>query len=92
MVSAVEFNNWLKRSRQGGMCIYHTGFLAVDRFYRIFDPSKGDSAPLLIGNDIHATATSAMNAWEAGKVHLFQRKLHDGVYQYIAMKASRRNW
>jgi hypothetical protein len=92
MVTANQFKEWVRRSRQGGMCIYYKGYLAIDRFEKIYDPTKIDAEPTLIGNAIDGTGRAALEAFDAGKVHLFQRKLHDCEYEYIAMKASRRNW
>ena len=69
-----EFDRWLYRSRPGDRRNYHTGFLLLDRV--------GDS----LGNrkQLHDEASSAWFAYLQSQVHLIQRKLDDGIYEYIA--------
>lgn len=87
------FDDWLLRSRVGKIHIYHTGSLLSDRG-RLID--YGDGQPLVFEpcGDVDAVGRAAMDAFVAGRVYLFQRKLHDHVYQYIAMKRYQpgRNW
>lgn len=78
-----EFREWIDTAQTGQVYVYHTGFLVVDRC------SSGRILP-----NTHYIANLALEAFDAGKLHLFQRKIHDGVYEYIAMKRSPfgRNW
>lgn len=80
-----EFRDWIETARTGQIFIYHTGFLAVDRGNIV---NFGDADIVLPNEPVNTLATLAINGFDAGKLHLFQRKLHDGVYQYIAMKKS----
>lgn len=81
-----EFKDWIKNARTGQVYKYHTGFLAVDR-NSIVDIT--DSIPILVpGGVVHEIALEALYAFDTKRVYLFQRKLHEGVYEYIAMKRS----
>jgi hypothetical protein len=87
-VKAHEFRKWVDTSNTGAVITYHTGFLSVDRVKMVaLDSYK--PVP-----EIHDLAMEAIEAFERGKVHLFQRKLSDMKYDYLAMKASKyaRNW
>jgi len=84
--SRVEaFNDWITHSRAGQVYIYYTGFLAVDRG-TIMDWGNGENPVFIANGDIHDLGKTAIEAWEANRIHLFQRKIHDREYQYIAMK------
>jgi len=93
-VTVQEFKDWLHRGRAGSMCIYHTGYLALDRFHIVDVAFPGDTKVSLTTpiERVDEVARLALDAFEEKRVHLFQRKLHDNEYQYIAMKASRRVW
>lgn len=78
------FHDWLASSRPGQVYVYYTGFLAVDRGSFIVDPDL--RIEFVPNSDIDALGKSAIDAFEANRVHLFQRKIHDKVYEYIAMK------
>lgn len=81
-----EFKDWLKNAQTGQIYKYHTGLLAVDRQSIV---GVVDNLPILFnGGSVHDIATEALNAFDAKRIHLFQRKLQDGVYEYIAMKRS----
>lgn len=87
-----EFQDWIKHARTGQVYKYHTGFLAVDRQSIV---NVVDNLPILVnGGPVDAMASEAILAFDAKRIHLFQRKLKDGVYEYIAMKRSQygRNW
>lgn len=79
-----EFYDWINTATTGQVYLYHTGFLAQDRGTII---DVGSDMPLFIPNgDIHEIGKLAIDAFNTKRVHLFQRKIHDGVYEYIAMK------
>lgn len=87
-----EFKHWLDTANIGQVYIYYTGHLAVDRG-TIVDMHIIGAVPLFIPNgEVDGLGRAAIEAWEADKVHLFQRKIHDNEYQYIAMKRSRHNF
>jgi hypothetical protein len=77
-VSHAEFTAWLNKSRPGSICIYHTGELITDRSI--------DLGPIQLKTALDTVASEAYTAFKDNRVHLFQRKLHDHVYQYIAFK------
>lgn len=86
------FSKWIANAKASEVYVYHTGFLAIDRGVYIGDISDGG---LFIPNpEVDTVARMAIDASDAEKVYLFQRKLHDKVYDYIAIKRSkyRRNW
>lgn len=86
MKTRVEaFRDWLKQDRVGKIYIYYTGHLAVDRG-TIIDTGLAEE-PLFIANgDIDELGKLAIDAFNSDRVHLFQRKIHDNEWQYIAMK------
>lgn len=86
MKTRVEaFRDWIDNSRVGKIYIYYTGHLGVDRG-TIIDTGLRDE-PLFVANgDIDDLGKLAIDAFEANRVHLFQRRLHDNEWQYIAMK------
>lgn len=90
-MTAGEFKEWLHTSKAGQPCIYHTGFLAVDRGFYVGTVEDIGFIPNPV---VHELAKDVLQAWDDNKIHLFQRKLHDSVYQYIAVKKSKygRQW
>lgn len=78
------FRDWLRTATPGQVYTYYTGFLAVDRG-TIVDYGNGEFT--IVPNEaIDELARDAISAFESNRVHLFQRKIHDRVYEYIAMK------
>lgn len=88
-----EFRDWIKTANVGQTYVYHVGYLAIDRGTIINCPNS-DRTLVIPNGDIDGLATLALEGFEGGKLHLFQRKIHDREYQYIAMKRSTywRNW
>lgn len=86
------FRDWLETATTGQVYTYYTGFLSSDRGV-IVDYGDGDTKFIPSG-DIDELGRIALVAFETDKVHLFQRKIHDREYQYIAMKRSNygRRW
>lgn len=68
------FTTWLARSRPGEVVTYHYGNLMKDRL------AKGTRA------QTDKLATAAMKAYEAGYVALYQRRVDEGMCQYLAVK------
>ena len=73
-IHEMEFDRWLYRSRHGDRRIYHVGFLMLDRLGDIHGERK----------QLHNEASAAWFAYLQSQVHLIQRKLDDGIYEYIA--------
>jgi hypothetical protein len=69
-----EFATWLASAAPGHTIVYYAGSLAHDR--------GTDDAP---NADIDATATAAMAAFDAGAVHLVQRRCKGGA-EYLAVR------
>lgn len=82
------FRKWLATARAGSIYVYYTGVLALDRgsYIMVHDEKLGSNYEWLANSEIDGLAKAAMEAWESGRAHLFQRKLHDHEYDYIAMK------
>lgn len=93
-----EFKDFLNHANTGQVHIYYQGNLAVQRGTIIdiagFNSDETDGPTLFVPNgDIDELGRLAMDAFENNSVHLFQRKLRDNEYQYIAMKKGRgRTW
>ena len=68
--------------KPGEMITYHRGLIATDR---------GTGLPASRRNSQHdavnQTATIAWSLFTAGRIHLFQRRVGDGVYDYLAVRA-----
>lgn len=93
MKTRVEaFDVWLKTAPAGQVYVYYTGFLSVDRG-SIVDCGAGRTE-FVPNEDVDDLGKLALSAFEANRVFLFQRKIHDKVYDYIAMKRymGGRNW
>lgn len=69
-----QFTQWLKLSTPGDRFHYYKGHLAYD--------TRGGREAWAIW-----AANEAWQAYEDLKVHLVQRKLGPGCYQYIAIRA-----
>lgn len=83
-----DFNQWLNRARVGERYVYHVGYLPRDRSKTVEVPiTRGEYHRVVVNKGpVHEMATLVMIAAESGLVHLVQRKLQDGRYQYIAEK------
>lgn len=79
------FREWLDTARTGQVFIYYTGFLSVDRGSYV-DYADGHPVTFEPSGDIDTLGEMAFAEFKNGRVHLFQRKIHDNEYQYIAMK------
>ncbi len=79
-----KFRDWIKTSRPGQIYIYYTGFLAIQRGHII--DIGGREQYMIANGDVDALGNLAASAFEDNRVHLFQRKLRDNEYEYIAMK------
>jgi hypothetical protein len=77
------FKHWLRFGRVGSFHVYYRGLLMYDRQRYMIVDGETYSVP---NEEIDALGREAIEAWEAGNVHLFQRKLHDNEYEYIAVK------
>lgn len=76
-----EFRDWIKEANVGQTYIYYQGRLDIDRGSCVGD--------LWLSNySVDELGKLAYDAFTSKKLHLFQRKLHDNEYQYIAMKRS----
>lgn len=82
-----RFKEWLDHAKAGQIYVYYHGRLDTDR---------GDcvGGVWFANGDTDELGTMALDAYRANRVHLFQRKLHDNEYDYIAMKRPRygRQW
>jgi hypothetical protein len=87
----VAFRKWLVTGKAGSIYNYYTGMLAIDRgeYILIRDEKSDAMVPQWVPNaEITALAEAAIEAWTANAVHLFQRRIKDYTYEYIAMKRS----
>ncbi len=73
----------LRELRRSEKIVYHTGFLASDRDRK----SAGSRQNNQRAANVCLIARTAMGLSNRGAVHLTQRKLKEGVYEYIATGA-----
>jgi hypothetical protein len=80
IMPADDLRAWLRTARPGDRFVYHRGFLVVDR---------GANSPLRERERrrLDALATAALAAASAGLVHLLQKRLNVGTFDYLAVKA-----
>jgi len=80
--TAVDLELFIKAAKPGEACIYHIGYLVKDRDYQF---NSGSSMSTLV-DQIGSTA------WvmeEEGAVYLFQRRLDNDVYEYLAVRSEK---
>lgn len=76
---------WLGETPAGDVLEYHRGHLAADR-------DKATSGlPNRARRTLDALARRALRLNDAGHIALVQRRLCDGVFAYLAVKASKRS-
>ena len=73
--------DWIATAAAGESLVYHEGLLIVDRSNSFGALSKTERAR------VHAVARRAWIASELGLVHLFSKRLAEGRYRYIAVRA-----
>jgi hypothetical protein len=75
-----ELTAWLGRAQPGDRVVYHQGSLALDR-------GPTSSLQRRERRRIDDLATAARAAASAGLVHLLQKRLNVGTFDYLAVKA-----
>jgi hypothetical protein len=73
-----DFKEWVATAAPGQRLCYHAGYLPRDKHWDLSRPSK-----------IASVAAAALKAFHAGRVHLVQRRIGPGVFQYLAEKRPR---
>jgi|DEB19_MinimDraft_3_1074340.scaffolds.fasta_scaffold17832_3 hypothetical protein len=73
--------DWIATAPAGESLVYHEGLLIVDRSNSFGALSKAERAR------VHAVARRAWIASELGLVHLFSKRLAEGRFRYIAVRA-----
>lgn len=80
---AKAFREWLGHATAGHHYVYFQGNMMTARGeWR----SVNDDLIFFPNTEINSLADTVYEAHLAHRVYLFQRKLHDNEYQYIAMK------
>ena len=79
-VTADEFVNWLGLARPGERMVYAKGFLPIA--IHTADLNRDPNAPKL-----EAVQRATWKAYERGMVHLVQRRLRPGEFEYRAVRA-----
>lgn len=82
-ISVPEFSEWLKTSKRGWRIQYHLGFLCHDR---TSDLTIGRTVFSVPNGPADNIGNAVMAAYEAGQVIPVQRKVTEGVYEYIAVR------
>lgn len=75
-----KFVTWLTRSKPGDRCTYHYGLLMRDRQ----TSPRGDT--IRKGTQLDHLANAVMAAHSGGFVKLVQKRIDDGMCQYMAVK------
>ena len=78
LLTTSVFRRWVAIAAIGNQLVYHEGYLACDRAPEI---------PTAESRRLHKVAQVIMNAAEDGRVHLVQRRLGEGRFAYIAVRA-----
>lgn len=78
----LQFKRWVRTADRRERYTYHVGFLGIDRF--VLRTTKWGQLEYVPNPPIDFLANAAMDASLAGRVHLLQLKLGEGMYAYIA--------
>ena len=78
-----DVSRFLKESKPGDTLTYHTGFLAQDRL-NVY--SFGGDVFTTINTTVDWVGNAMWKAYQRGIVSLFQKKLGDNRYSYIAKR------
>ena len=73
--------DWIEGAQAGESIQYHQGFLLLDR------SSITSTLPVPERERVDALARRAWLARELGLVHLFSRRVCDGIYRYLAIRS-----
>lgn len=71
-----QFYDWLKFANPGDRVVYHTGYLAADRLKK----------EEFLNDSINYMAIAVWNAYERGKVTLFQCRDKVNSVHYVAVR------
>lgn len=74
-----DVKHWLVHGKPGSRIVYYTGFLATDLAIRP-DTMRGHA----VKSEVIATAKLLREAARLEKVHLFQKRVGPGTFEYIA--------
>jgi hypothetical protein len=74
------FTTWLSRSKSGEAVTYHYGNLMRDRLLS----ARGGKSQA--GGQLDKLAKAALKAADGGYVALFQKRVDEGMCQYLAVK------
>jgi hypothetical protein len=80
LISLAAFRAWLARAKPGERLEYHRGFLTIDRSSASRHAERERRA-------LAKLADVALNAAEADRVHLVQRRNGPADFTYLAIKA-----
>ena len=78
-----EFAEWLKTAKRGYTTQYYLGFLGAERQTDVY---IGKRVFVTSVGTVDEIGNAAMAAYEQNLVHLVQRKVTDGVYEYLAIR------
>jgi len=81
VLTEARFTDWIATGKPGEVLQYHEGLLLLDR------SPTGSALPAKERARLHAVARRAWIACELGLVHLLSRKIAEGHYQYLAVRA-----
>lgn len=85
MMTMKEYHRWRKRPR-GYSITYYRGFLMKDREPRAVRLEDG-SVDVICDRPLNILADEMLRLAEKGECYLFQRRLSEGQYDYIAVRA-----
>jgi hypothetical protein len=74
-----QFVAWLSKSSPGEICTYHYGILMRDR-------QTAPHGTMRKGTQLDNLANAVMAAADGGAVKLVQRRIDEGMCQYLAVK------
>lgn len=83
MDSVKHFEAWVASASPGDTYVYYQGFLCHDRSYTVW---VGRVQETLYNEPTHSVGLAAKAAYEAGKVHLLQRRVGPEDFEYLAIR------
>lgn len=80
-ITAEYFNNWVRTAKPGWELVYHVGHLAFDR-----ETVYEETGRVRRYEPQHSTGNAAYAAYEDGLVELFQKRISENRWHYIARR------
>lgn len=88
MATVQQLKRWFSRARPGDRFLYHVGFLLRDREAQPVDTPEG--LKQVVPVEINKVADMVMDLAQELWVYPIQKRVGDGIYEYIIIRSKRR--